>query len=159
MWRHPCGNLGGGAVAHEHMLDAFRYRMHFRVPFADVDMLNHVNNVKYVVWAETIRSSYFAEILGEDIRGTRGMILAKLTVDYERPIAYRAEVVVGCRIARIGRKSFEIVTGVWDETENASAARISTTLVAYDYTTSSSIVVPDEWRAKALAYESTPPTI
>jgi acyl-CoA thioester hydrolase len=139
------------------MLDDFRYTMRFRVPFQDVDMLNHVNNVKYVVWAETIRSAYFAEVLGEEIRGTRGMILAKLVVDYKRPIAYRADVAVGCRIARIGRKSFDIVYEVWDETENASAALITTTLVAYDYTTTSSIAVPEEWRAKAAAFETIPP--
>jgi acyl-CoA thioester hydrolase len=140
------------------MLEDFRYIQRFRVPFADIDMLNHVNNAKYVVWAETIRSAYFAEILGEDIRGSRGMILAKLTVDYQRPIAYRAEVAVGCRIARVGRKSFDIVYQVWDETENASAANIVTTLVAYDYATTSSITIPEEWMRKILVYETVPPT-
>ena len=86
------------------------------------------------------------------------MILAKLTVDYERPIAYRAEVAVGCRIARVGRKSFDIVYQVWDETEKASAARIVTTLVAYDYTTQASITVPADWMRKILVYETVPPT-
>jgi acyl-CoA thioesterase FadM len=36
-------------------LTDFRCVLRFRVPFSDVDMMQHVNHAAYVVWAETAR--------------------------------------------------------------------------------------------------------
>ena len=53
-------------------LTDFRYVMRFRVPYCDVDMLQHVNHAAYVVWVETIRCNYFTEVLqGADQREQR----------------------------------------------------------------------------------------
>ena len=69
-------------------------------------MMRHVNNVSYLRWAETSRTEFFAEVLGEDILSSRGMILAKLGIDYVKPLAYRENVAIGCRVTRLGNKSF-----------------------------------------------------
>ena len=100
----------------------FRCMTRFRVPFCDVDMLQHVNNVAYAVWAETIRCVYFAEVLKESLSGTNGIILARVGIDYEQPLDYREEVAVGCRISRIGRKSFDFAYEIWSETRQQRAA-------------------------------------
>ena len=51
-------------------LTDFRCVMRFRVPYCDVDMLQHVNHAAYVVWVETIRCKYFTEVLQESINGS-----------------------------------------------------------------------------------------
>lgn len=137
----------------------FRCMVRFRVPFCDVDMLQHVNHAAYVVWAETVRGIYFAEVLGESLTGANGIIMARLEFDYERPLDYREEVAVGCRITRIGRRSFDFVYEIWSETRKERAARGLTTLVAYDYEGKSSIVVPERWREIITAYEVVAPTV
>ena len=94
----------------------FRYVMRFRVPYGDIDMLQHVNHAAYIVWAETVRGAYFADVLGESVGGRSGIIMARLEFHYERPLDYREDVIVGCRIARFGRKSFDFVHEIWSET-------------------------------------------
>ena len=136
----------------------FRCITRFRVPFCDVDMLQHVNNASYVVWVETVRCIYFAEVLKESLPGANGIILARLGVDYEQPLDYREEVAVGGRISRIGRKSFDFAYEIWSETRQLRAAHGSSTMVAYDYKAQSSVVVPERWREIVAAYEVVAPT-
>lgn len=138
-------------------LTDFRCVMRFRVPYCDVDMLQHVNHAAYVVWAETIRGIYFDEVLKEPINGTNGMILARLQFDYEQPLDYREEVAVACRIARIGRKSFDFFYEVWSESRQLRAAHGFSTMVAYDYKAQSSVAVPERWRDIIAAYEVVAP--
>lgn len=139
-------------------LTDFRYVMRFRVPYCDVDMLQHVNHAAYVVWVETIRCNYFTEVLQEPMNGSNGMILARLQFEYAQPLDYREEVAVGCRIARLGRKSFEFLYEVWSETRQLRAAHGSSTMVAYDYKSQSSVAVPERWREAIAAYEVVAPT-
>jgi acyl-CoA thioester hydrolase len=140
-------------------LTDFRRITRFRVPFCDVDMLQHVNNASYVVWAETAHCFYINEVLGESIGGANGIIVAKLTFDYEQPLDYREEVAVGCRIARIGRKSIDFAYEIWSETRQVCAARGLTTMVAYDHAAKTSIVVPERWREIIAGHEVVAPTV
>jgi acyl-CoA thioester hydrolase len=121
-------------------------------------MMQHVNHASYIVWAETARCIYFAEVLKEPINGANGVILARLQFDYEQPLDYREEVAVGCRISRLGRKSFDFTYEIWSETRQLRAAHGTSTMVAYDYKAQSSIVVPERWREIVAAYEVVVPT-
>ncbi|MHB8357099.1 MAG: acyl-CoA thioesterase, partial [Vulcanimicrobiaceae bacterium] len=38
------------------MLEGFPLTTRFSIPFADIDMMQHVNNVAYIRWAETMRA-------------------------------------------------------------------------------------------------------
>jgi len=140
-------------------LTDFRCTMRFRVPFCDVDMLQHVNHAAYVVWAETVRCIYFDEVLNESLTGANGIILARLQFDYEQPLDYREEIAVACRIARIGRKSFDFLYEIWSETRQQRAAHGLTTMVAYDYEAEKSIVIPERWREIITAYEVVAPIV
>jgi acyl-CoA thioester hydrolase len=140
-------------------LEDFRCITRFQVPFCDIDMLQHVNNASYVVWVETVRCNYFADVLKESLAGTSGVILARLELDYEQPLDYREEVAVGCRISRIGRKSFDFTYEIWSETRQLRAARGVSAMVAYDYSAKASIVIPERWREIIAAHEVVAPTV
>jgi acyl-CoA thioester hydrolase len=137
------------------MLADYRYIQRFRVPFGDVDMLQHVNNAAYVRWAEEIRSSYFREVLHAEIGGEFGLIVAKLEIVYERQMRHRDPVAICCRVSRMGRKSFDISYEIWNEATEARCAHLHTPMVAFDYTMNSTIVVPDIWRERIAAFEKT----
>lgn len=137
------------------MLEDFRKIERFRVAFADVDMLRHANNLAYMRWAEAARSEYFAEILGEEIGGARGMILASSKIAYEKPLIYREQVALGCRIGRVGTKSFDFLHEIWSVDRDLRAAHIETTLVAIDYASGGTIAVPTQWRTRIAEFEST----
>jgi len=131
----------------------FRCVMRFRVPFSDVDMLQHVNNAAYIVWAESARCLYLSEVLEAPLDGAPGVILARQEFTYERPLDYREQVAVGCRVARMGTKSFEFAYEIWSETHGQRAAHGMTAMVVYDYRTKSTQPVPERWRQVIAAYE------
>ncbi len=135
----------------------FRYAHRFRVPFCDVDMMQHVNHASYVVWAETARCAYFDEVLKECLSGRNGIILARLQFDYEQPLDFREQVAVGCRISRMGTKAFDFTYEIWSETRQARAAHGFSAMVAYDYEAKQSIVIPERWRELVTQYEVIPP--
>jgi acyl-CoA thioester hydrolase len=135
----------------------FRYIDRFRVPYCDVDMLQHVNHASYVVWVETARCGYFVEVLQESITGRGGMILARLEFDYEQPLDFNEQVAVGCRISRLGRKSFDFSYEIWSETRQLCAARGLSTMVAYDYEAKQSVAIPERWIEAVTGYELVAP--
>jgi len=138
----------------------FRYVMRFCVPFSDVDMMEHVNHASYLVWAETIRCGYFVDVLGEKkLNGVNGSILGRLEFAYEQQLDYREDVAIGCRIARMGRKSFDFAYEIWSETRQRRAAHGTTSLIAYDYEARQSKPIPEQWREIISRYEAVPPVI
>ncbi len=138
------------------MLEDFPLVSRFQVPFADVDMLRHVNNVAYVRWAETMRSEYFAQVMHNDIYSAHGMIQATINFTYERQLSYRERIAVGCKIPRIGTKSFDFYYEVWSQTHGHRAAHGITTVVAFDFVANVSTAVPQSWRDAIAAYELGP---
>jgi acyl-CoA thioester hydrolase len=140
-------------------LEEFSSITRFRVSFCDIDMLQHVNNAVYVVWAETARAVYFDEVLGESLTGANGIMLARLEVDYERPLEYREHVAIGCRVTRIGNKSFDFLSEIWSDTSGQRAAHCLSTMVAFNFETKTSIVVPQKWRELIAAHEVVAPTV
>jgi acyl-CoA thioester hydrolase len=141
------------------MLEDFPLIWRFSVPFADVDMMGHVNNVAYIRWAETMRAEYFAQVMRTPINGDRGMIQATINFTYERQLEYREPISIGVKITRIGNKSFDFHYEVWSEAQNALAAQGVTTMVAFDFVHNRTIAVPQEWRDAISEYERGPQRI
>jgi acyl-CoA thioester hydrolase len=125
---------------------AFPYHREREVEFSDIDSLQHVNNVRYAVWAETLRVTYFADVYGTRIDGRTGVIIARHDMHYEAQLSYRERVVVGCRVARWGTKSFDLETEIWSPATGRRVFRSTAVLVAYDYEAHASIPIPEHWR-------------
>jgi acyl-CoA thioester hydrolase len=138
------------------MLERFPLVSRFTVPFADIDMMQHANNVAYIRWCEMMRSEYFARVMNVPINGDRGIIQASIHFTYERQLRYREKIAIGCCISRIGTKSWDFEYEIWSETHARRAAHGITTVVAYDFVEQRSIVVPQEWRDAIAAYEAGP---
>lgn len=119
-------------------------------------MLAHVNNVRYCEWAEHVRCTYFANVIGEDITGTTGVILAKHDMQYLKMVRYREKVIIGGRVTRWGGKSFDFVTEVWSEGLAHCVFRSTAVLVAYDYSAATTIAVPGEWRRRVAQFDMAP---
>jgi acyl-CoA thioester hydrolase len=125
----------------------------FTIAYADVDMMRHANNLAYLRWAEQSRTEYFADVLGEAIAGARGMILAKITIDYTLPLVYRERVAIGTRVGRIGTKSFDFEHAIVSD-DRGLAATIASTVVAFDYESERTIAIPAPWRERIAAFEA-----
>jgi len=138
------------------MLEGFPLVSQFTVPFADVDMMQHVNNVAYIRWCEMMRAEYFAQVMNVPINGDRGIIQANIHFTYERQLRYREQIAIGIRISRIGTKSWDFQYEIWSETHGHRVAHGTTTVVAYDFVARKSMPVPQGWRDAIAAYEAGP---
>ncbi len=139
------------------MLEGYPLISRFTVPFADIDMLRHVNNVAYIRWAEMMRAEYFARVMAESIDGAHGMIQVTSNFTYERQLHYRERIAIGVRVARLGGKSFDFDYAIASEDAAQRAAHGVTTVVAFDFARQLSIAIPPAWRAAIAAFEGGPP--
>jgi acyl-CoA thioester hydrolase len=115
--------------------------------------------VAYIRWAEMLRSEYFAQVMQVPINGDRGMIQATIDFTYERQLHYREKISVGIRIPRIGTKSWDFEYEIWSEDDGGRAAHGITTMVAFDFVSQQTIVIPSHWREAIAAYEAGPQRI
>ena len=135
----------------------YTFRYEHEVEFGEIDMMRHVNNVRYAYWAETARTVYFADVLEREIASNEGVILAQHDMTYAATVAYRERILVGARVVRWGTKSFEFETAVLVPERELLAFRSRAVLVAYDYEADRTIPVPAAWRERAAAFERLPP--
>ncbi|WP_404401293.1 acyl-CoA thioesterase [Idiomarina seosinensis] len=117
----------------------------FKVRFYETDALGHVNNTVVPMWIETGRLPIF-EFFGEMSPDTQSLIVARLEVDYTRPIFFGSNVVVKTFVSRLGGSSFDIGTEIW-QGDNL-CAKGKTVLVYFDFGEQRPIPLTDELRSR-----------
>lgn len=116
-----------------------RHRYDCRVRFSDVDVYGHVNNVKYFEYYQEARLVFLRSLDGDGAAGF-SLVVARVDVDYKRPILFRADpYLVESWVVRVGRSSFTLGSEIKDGDQVLS--RAETVLVTFDL---------DEKRARPL---------
>jgi len=136
--------------------EKFKHLSRIEVRFADVDAFGHVNNAKYLTYFEQARVHYFDELTGWKYDWSRhGVILAKADIDFILPVKFRDVIEVGTRCTKIGTKSFELQYEMYRTAgeEISLMSKCTSVMVAFDYSTGSSIVVPQEWTSAMEIYD------
>lgn len=141
-----------------HPPEGFRHLQFIQVRWGDLDAMGHVNNATYLTYLEQARISYFTAVgLWDGTERGIAPIMAKVTLDYRRPLFATDEVYVCTRTIRLGNRSFEqeqrIVTTGADGLQVAAQSMII--LVSYDYAAGTSVPIPQAWRERIAAYEPT----
>ena len=119
------------------------------VAWGEMDALGHVNNIRYIAWAETARIAFF-EKFGMSTRAQDpvGPILARIENDYLEPVEYPARVTVGVRPERVGNTSLILLHEVWLANDpRRVVARGRAVVVLINYATQEKVRVPDRLRA------------
>jgi acyl-CoA thioester hydrolase len=136
-----------------------RYPVSVTVPVAwgEMDSFEHVNNVAFARWVETARVAYFARLgLMCPRRGDGvGPILARLSIDYARPLSYPDTVRVDATVTRIGRSSLTMAYRIWSQEQQTEAATGEDVIVVFDYAAGRKAEVDDALRAAIHALEAT----
>ena len=94
----------------------FNYLKSIQSRWVDMDALRHINNAVYLSYFESARVE-FLDSLGININrweGDKSVILAKMEIDYLSQSSYPNTYDVGCRISRLGTKSFDIFSAIFD---------------------------------------------
>ncbi len=102
-------------------MEGFPVRVPIQVRFADIDALGHVNNAAYLSYLELARIAYFDRILPGWLSEGH-LVLARVEVDYRKPLFLEDQVEVLARTVRIGRSSFTMEYRVLKNGEEAARA-------------------------------------
>jgi len=124
-----------------------RHRYDCRVRFSDVDVYGHVNNVKYFEYYQEARLSLFSSLhVGEDDWGF-GLVVARLDVDYKRPILFRTEpYLVETWVTRLGDSSFGLAAEIKDG--DTVLSRAESVMVTFDLETQRSRPLTEKERER-----------
>ena len=137
-------------------MNDFRFYHPVEIRYGDLDPQNHVNNAKFLTYFEQTRVNYLIH-LGLFTKGQSfmeiGIILAETRVAYLAPLHFGTAVRVGARTSRLGGKSFDMDYSLQDAATGQEFATGSAVLVAYDYRTRETVLIPQDWREIITQFE------
>ena len=127
---------------------ANRHTYACRVRWSDVDSYGHVNNVKYFEYFQEARIAFLAGLAdGQPQDAGRGVVVARIDVDYRRPILFRPEPFeIQTWVSRVGRSSYDLQAEIRDGDEVLSRAHA--VVVAFDLREQRSRPLSDAERAR-----------
>ena len=128
-----------------------RYPVSTAIPVAwgEMDAFQHVNNVTYARWLESARIAYFDRVGLLDAMRQDGVgpILAKLAIQYRRPVTFPDTVRVETTVTRIGNTSFEVASRIRSQVLGVEVATDEEVIVLLDYRTGRPTPVGERLRA------------
>jgi len=137
-------------------LEEFHHKINLNIRYMDIDSMHHVNNARYLNFLEEARIDYSQNVMGglENINQL-SIVVARIEIDYMKPIFFGEKVIVHNRIVKVGQKSihFESIIEVIGE-QHKVAARAIQILVAIDPATGKSTKITDKVRKKIEKFEN-----
>ena len=135
----------GSAAPHR---DGRWFALAVPVRFSDLDGMGHVNNARYLSYLEEARvawSDWLGREHGADVMSD-GAILARVEIDYRRPLEYLPEPLdVRIGVTQVGTSSFTL--GYTIDQGGVRAAEATSVVVSYDYEAAGSRPIPAPARA------------
>ena len=132
----------------------YRHLTSFRVRFADLDAMGHMNNIAVLQLLETARVDYMVD-LGLAIERELTYALVALQCDFRSQAFYGEVLTCGTRAARLGRSSFVLEHEIW-KADDSTVAVGSGTMVTLGEDTTKSAPMPQAWRDRLEEFEQRP---
>jgi len=123
--------------------------------FGDADGLGHINNVLLPAWFEQARNPLF-RLFTPDLRlADWRLILARIEVEFVRPMRYGSDIEILTCLLKIGTASITVGHEAWQD--EVLGARGTAVLVHYDFERSASVPIPPDLRARLEAHRAPEP--
>ena len=105
------------------------------VRFSDLDSSGHVNNAVFISYLEHARYKWWASMLnGRDFKED-GFLIARVEMDYRKPILLGDTVRVDLRVTQIGNTSFALSYKVVRDPGEVVLSEAQTVQVSMDFQT------------------------
>jgi acyl-CoA thioester hydrolase len=127
-----------------------RYEIPIEVRFRDIDAMGHVNNAVYVTYFEHGRAAFFRDVFGVRSVSDIDFIVARMVVDYRRPVLLSDTVKLQLCLAKVGRTSFTVDYLLLASGEVAAEGR--SVQVFYDFKKGAKKPVPPGFRENTRPY-------
>lgn len=96
-------------------LDSYPLRARDRLRYGDTDRQGHVNNAVFATFLETGRVAFLYDPANPLTPAGTAFVIARLVIDFRAEVNWPGEVEIGTRVTRIGRSSFTVGQGVFQD--------------------------------------------
>ena len=123
----------------------YPHHYELKTRWRDIDSFGHVNNAVFLTYIEDARISFFQRWKLNNRE--KSIIMASIKIDYIRQVSHPSNLIVGQRLSRLGKTSFDIhsVVFIQDDPQPAAAAVVSA--VCFDYEANKSVPLYPEIKA------------
>ena len=123
-------------------IEDFKFRHPIHTRWKDLDAFRHINNAVFLSYIEDARivllkrwNIDYAE---------KSLIVASVKIDYLKQVKHPSSLIIGQRVSRIGHKSFDIQSAVFNEKDVEPVCISTITSVAFDFTKNQTVKVFQE---------------
>ncbi len=132
--------------------EEFRFEHEVAVRFRDLDPMGHVHHSLPLMYWEEARARYWRTVAGRETVESIDYVMGEFTLRYHQRILYPAILVAGVRTTRLGRSSFDMEYGLWDDDGRLLSSGTSRQ-VLFDYDAGRSRPMDDETRQSIATFE------
>ena len=124
----------------------FDFWTQLQTRWSDMDSMGHINNASYLSYMETARVDFFAYLGLPKINKSleNSVILASSEISYLNQVSHPSILSIGHRICRIGKKSFDLLSGVFPKGQKRPVCVALFKMVSFNYNINKSILIPLE---------------
>ena len=126
-------------------IEIFPFLYELNTRWKDMDTFGHVNNAVFLTYIEDARISFFQRWKLNNRE--KSIIMASIKIDYLRQVSHPSNLVVGQRISRLGKTSFDIHSVVFIQDDPQPVAKAVVSAVCFDYEANKSVPVYPEIKA------------
>ena len=135
----------------------FKHLIGLNIRYADLDTFGHVNNKAYLSFLEEARIDYHRKIFNWKKDLEFSAVVAKIEINYIKPVFYSDNLFAYTKTSHIGNKSFELTTLFVvknDKGNNNIVANAKVVLVSIDKNTGKPNFITDEEKKKILEFDA-----
>ena len=116
----------------------FHFTHKLQTRWRDCDAFRHINNATYLSYIEDARLELMRR-WGITQDG-KSVIVASVKIDYYKQVVHPTKLIIGQRVSRLGNKSFDIRSIVFNRDTNEAVCESTITIVCFDF--SANMTVP-----------------
>jgi len=129
-------------------IEDYSFFYNIQTRWRDMDSFGHINNAVYLTYIEDARITFFKRWNLKN--NNQSLVVASLKIDYLAQVKHPSKLIIGSKISRIGKSSFDIQSTIFLDGFKKPSASSLVTCVCYDYENNQSLPVYDEIKSDHL---------
>ena len=123
-------------------IEDFPFHHKLKTRWRDLDAFRHVNNATFLTYIEDARILFFKR-WGINLK-EKSLIVASVKIDYVSQLLHPSNIIIAQKVSRIGTKSFDIFSAIFNEEDSSLICTSTVTSVCYDFIEEKTVPVFNE---------------
>ena len=123
-------------------LKDFTFKHTIKTRWRDLDAFRHVNNATFLSYIEDARILFFKR-WGINLK-EKSLIVASVKIDYINQLIHPSDIIIAQKISRLGNKSFDIQSAIFEKSSSQLICRSIVTSVCYDFINNKTVELFEE---------------